>query len=100
MAQQLSCDICGDEAAAVMLTNLDTGDVQAFGGACLPVFFGHASAAAMDAGVHKGLPQKCQTCRRIHERMTLAAKPDDVSRETPAEAVAATDEPGQAVDAG
>ena len=35
-------------------------------------FYGQSVLQVMDAGDHKGLPQKCQACRRIHERMTVA----------------------------
>lgn len=73
MAQPISCDICQEENAVQMLSNLVTGEVIAMGPACLPVFYGQSALAVMDAGEHKGLPQKCQACRRVHERMTLAA---------------------------
>ena len=75
MAQQIACDICGSEQAAQMLTNLETGEVLAMGPACMPVFYGQSVLQVMDAGEHKGLPQKCQACRRIHEQMTLIMRP-------------------------
>jgi hypothetical protein len=75
MAQPVYCDICGQEQAVQMLTNLETGETIAMGPGCLPVFYGQSTLAVMDAGEHKGLPQKCQACRRVHERMTLTARP-------------------------
>jgi len=58
-----------------MLTNLQTGDVLAMGPACMPVFYGQSVLQVMDAGEHKGLPQKCQACRRIHEHMMMFTRP-------------------------
>jgi hypothetical protein len=75
MAQPIACDICSGENAVQMLTNLTTGEVLCMGPACLPVFYGQSVLGVMDAGEHKGLPQKCQACRRVHERMTLAGRP-------------------------
>ena len=79
MAQPITCDVCNGEQAVQLLSNLETGEVLALGPGCLPVFYGQSVLAMMDAGEHKGLPQKCQACRRVHERMTLAvaaAAPD------------------------
>lgn len=93
MAQPIACDICQEENAVQMLSNLVTGEVIAMGPACLPVFYGQSALAIMDAGEHKGLPQKCQACRRVHERMTLAARPaapeDAASAPAPDDAPAA-----------
>lgn len=75
MAQAIACDICGAEQAIQMLTNLQTGEVLAMGPACMPVFYGQSVLQVMDAGEHKGLPQKCQACRRVHEHMTLLTRP-------------------------
>jgi hypothetical protein len=86
MAQPIECDICREEPAAQMLTNLETGETIAAGAACLPVFYGQSVLTLMDAGEHKGLPQKCQACRRVHERMTLTADPANV-RAQPAAAL-------------
>ena len=58
-----------------MLTNLQTGEVLAMGPGCMPVFYGQSVLQVMDAGEHKGLPQKCQACRRVHEHMTLLTRP-------------------------
>lgn len=69
MAQQIACDICAEEVAIQMLTNLTDGSVLAMGPACLPQFYGHSALTVMDAGEHKGPAGKCQACRRMHERM-------------------------------
>lgn len=58
-----------------MLTNLSTGEVLAMGASCMPVFYGQSVLQVMDAGEHKGLPQKCQACRRVHEYMTMLTRP-------------------------
>lgn len=75
MAQSIGCDICAAEEAIQMLTNLSTGEVLAMGPACMPVFYGQSVLQVMDAGDHKGLPQKCQACRRVHEYMTMLTRP-------------------------
>lgn len=75
MAQSIGCDICGAEEAVQMLTNLSTGEVLAMGASCMPVFYGQSVLQVMDAGEHKGLPQKCQACRRVHEYMTMLTRP-------------------------
>lgn len=83
MAQQLTCDICGQEPGAQMLTNLADGSVLVMGAACLPVFYGQSVLLVTDAGEHKGPAGKCQACRRVHEQMTTPVAPiGDVSRET------------------
>lgn len=75
MAQQIACDICAEEVAIQMLTNLTDGSVLAMGPACLPQFYGHSALTVMDAGEHKGPAGKCQACRRMHERMTTPVAP-------------------------
>jgi hypothetical protein len=70
MAQQLPCDICNDEPALQMVTNLTDGSVLTMGANCLPGFYGQSALMVMDAGEHKGPAGKCQACRRMHERMT------------------------------
>lgn len=75
MAQQLSCDICHDEPAVQMLTNLQDGTVLVMGAGCLPVFYGQSALMVMGAGEHAGPPTKCQACRRTHERMTTPVAP-------------------------
>jgi hypothetical protein len=99
MAQQLACDICGGEEAVQMLTNLATGDVMTLGRACLPAFYGQSVLSVMDAGEHAGPANKCQACRRVHEKMTTPVAPlADVSRET-SEPDAAPPPPGDVADA-
>ena len=75
MAQAIACDICSAEEAIQMLTNLQSGEVLAMGPACMPVFYGQSVLQVMDAGEHKGLPQKCQACRRVHEHMMMLTSP-------------------------
>lgn len=75
MAQPLTCDICQAEPAVQMLTNVQTGDVMMIGIGCAPVFYGQSLSLVLDAGEHKSIPSKCQTCRRIHEHMTTPAVP-------------------------
>lgn len=75
MAQSIACDICQQEEAVQMLTNLTDGSVLAMGPACLPQFYGHSALTVMDAGEHKGPAGKCQACRRMHERMTTPVTP-------------------------
>ena len=64
-----------------MLTNLATGEVLAMGAGCMPVFYGQSVLQVMDAGEHKGLPQKCQACRRVHEYMTMLTRPAAVPQD-------------------
>ena len=78
MAQPIACDICSQEEAVQMLTNLTDGSVLAIGPACMPAFYGHSVLAVLDAGEHKGPAGKCQACRRTHERMTTPVTPLDV----------------------
>jgi hypothetical protein len=75
MAQQLGCDYCGSEPAALMMTNLADGTVVTVGAACLPVFFGGALLGVIGSDGHAGPPTKCQACRRTHERMTTPVAP-------------------------
>lgn len=85
MAQSLPCDICQQEEAVQMLTNLTDGSVLTMGAACLPHFYGHSALATMDAGTHKGPAGKCQACRRMHERMTTPVAPLDVEPAAPSD---------------
>lgn len=99
MAQALACDICGDEEAVQMLTNLATGVVMTLGPNCLPAFYGQSVLIAVNAGEHAGPAGKCQACRRVHERMTTPVAPiADVSRET-SEPDATAPPPGDVADA-
>jgi hypothetical protein len=84
MAQQLPCDLCGEEAAVVMFNNLADGSAMTVGAACLPQFFGGALLGAIGSDGHAGPPTKCQACRRTHERMTTPVAP--LAAEAPAEA--------------
>lgn len=84
MAQPINCDICADEPAVQMLTNLATGDVMSLGAACLPLFYGQSALLAIEAGDHAGPAGKCQACRRFHERMTTPVTP--MTADTPAPA--------------
>lgn len=75
MAQQLPCDICREEIAVQMLTNLATGDTMTLGPSCLAQFYGQSVLTLLEAGYHKGPAGKCQACRRFHEQMTLPTAP-------------------------
>ena len=75
MAQQIACDICGQENAVQMLTSFADGATFAVGPACTPVFYGQLALQAFDAGDHKGPASKCQACRRFHEQMTTPVAP-------------------------
>jgi hypothetical protein len=44
MAAPISCDLCGQENAQVMQTNVENGDVIAVGLNCLPIFYLTAAA--------------------------------------------------------
>lgn len=83
MAQQISCDICQQEVAVQMLTNLQDGSVLAMGPACLPTFYGQSVLMVMDAGGHSGPAGKCQACRRVHERMTTPVTPIGINEPGP-----------------
>lgn len=39
MAQQLACDLCGQENAELVITNANNGDVIAVGPSCVVVFY-------------------------------------------------------------
>lgn len=100
MAQPLICDVCGQEEAYQMITNLQSGEVLALGPACIPMFYGQAALASIGAGDHAGPAGKCQACRRFHEAQTtpvapLAVPADDQNDHTdePADDTAAADAP-------
>lgn len=78
MAQTLNCDVCGEENAVQMLTDLTDGTSIAIGAACIPMFLGQAVLTVMGAGDHKGPANRCQACRRVHERMTTPVAPLEV----------------------
>jgi hypothetical protein len=82
--QQQYCDICQEEPAAQMLSNMESGTVMTLGLNCLPVFYEQSIRTLLEAGEHKGPASKCQACRRVHEKITTpVAQIGDVSRETP-----------------
>lgn len=87
MAAQLTCDVCREEPAGQILTNVETGDTMTLGQACLMVFYHQSLLTLLEAGEHTKIPSKCQTCRRVHEHMTLAYNPpaDTETTETPAD---------------
>lgn len=75
MAQQLTCDICQEEPAVQMLTNITDGNVMMLGGACAPTFYSMSLQLAMGLAEHSGPPTKCQTCKAIHAQMTGTVTP-------------------------
>jgi hypothetical protein len=75
MANQYPCDICHEEPAVQMLTNLGDGTTVMLGAGCLPVFYAQSTLSMLNAGEHKSIPSKCQACRRVHEHMTTPAHP-------------------------
>lgn len=81
MAQQLPCDYCGAEEAALMMNSLTDGSVVTVGAACLPLFFAGALHGSIGVGGHAGPPTKCQTCRTIHQMMDGATVPASTSLE-------------------
>jgi hypothetical protein len=83
MAQPIACDLCGEENAAVMQTNLVDGSSMAVGPACLPMFFGGGLLGVIGSDQHAGPPTKCQACRRIHERMTTPVAPISLPADPP-----------------
>lgn len=50
MAQSIACDLCGDESAVLMQTNLANGDSIAIGQACL-ITFSLANALSFSEGI-------------------------------------------------
>ena len=78
MAKPINCDLCGEEEAVLMQTSLADGSSLAVGPACLFVFFAGGALGIIESGPHTGAGTKCQACRRVHERMTLAAQPPAV----------------------
>lgn len=84
MAQQLPCDLCGEETAVVMMNNLADGGSMTVGPRCLPGFFGGALLGAIGSDGHAGPPTKCQACRRTHERMTTPVAPLSIPAADPA----------------
>lgn len=75
MAQPLTCDLCGEEAAILLQQNLTDGSSVTVGPACLHLFFGGALLGVIGSDGHAGPPTKCQACRRSHERMTTPVAP-------------------------
>ncbi len=75
MAADIPCDLCGEEAAVVLMNNLVDGGTMAVGSLCAPMFFGGAMLGAIGSDAHAGPPTKCQACRRVHERMTTPVAP-------------------------
>ena len=84
MAQQLPCDLCGEETAVVMMNNLVDGGSMTVGPQCLPGFFGGALLGAIGSDGHAGPPTKCQACRRTHEHMTTPVAPISIPAADPA----------------
>ena len=84
MAQQLPCDLCGEETAVVMMNNLADGGSMTVGPQCLPGFFGGALLGAIGSDGHAGPPTKCQACRRTHEHMTTPVAPLSIPAADPA----------------
>lgn len=82
MAPQLPCDVCREEVAVQMLTNLATGDTMTLGPSCLAQFYGQSVLTLLEAGYHKGPAGKCQACRRFHEQMTLPVAPAAVAEDS------------------
>lgn len=78
MAQILPCDLCSQEEAVIMMTNLANGDVVTVGNSCSIQFFGGALLGVIGSDGHAGPPTKCQACRRTHERMTTPVTPISV----------------------
>lgn len=96
MAQQLPCDLCADEQAVVMMSNLVDGQVMTVGARCLPQFFGGALLGAIGSDGHAGPPTKCQACRRTHERMTTPVAPIGTAEpDSPAETTEAIEQPSE-----
>jgi hypothetical protein len=85
MAPAITCDLCGEETAALMQTSLVDGSVLAVGGSCLPLFFGGALLGSIGSDGHAGPPTKCQACRRSHERMTTPVAPLSAVDDPPAD---------------
>lgn len=83
MAQQLVCDLCGEENAVVMFNNLTDGTAMTVGAFCLPTFFGGAMLGSIGSDPHAGPPTKCQACRRVHERMTTPVAPISIPAPEP-----------------
>jgi hypothetical protein len=75
MAANIPCDLCGEEAAVVLMNNLIDGGTMTVGATCLPQFFSGALIGALGIESHAGAPTKCQTCRIIHAQMTTAVIP-------------------------
>ena len=48
MAQPIACDLCGQENAVLMQTNIGNGDVIAIGGSCMVTFLLSTAATILD----------------------------------------------------
>lgn len=48
MAQAIACDLCGQETAVLMQTNIENGDVIAIGGSCMVTFLLSTAATILD----------------------------------------------------
>jgi hypothetical protein len=48
MAQAMGCDLCGQENAILLQTNIDNGDVIAIGGSCMVTFLLSTAATILD----------------------------------------------------
>lgn len=84
MAQPIACDICGEETAVQMLSNLETGGTMALGPACAVGFYGQLLSETLGVGPHDKPAGKCQACRRLHERVTTPDKPAEPAEVDPA----------------
>lgn len=94
MAQALACDICQQEPAAQLLTNVENGQVMALGIGCLPVFYSQSLLTLLGSDGHTKIVSKCQACRRVHEQMTVLPAPeDDTNPIEPAEPALTPDVP-------
>jgi hypothetical protein len=103
MAQAMGCDLCGQETAILLQTNIDNGDVVAIGGSCMVTFLLSTAATILEdmPADHRG--RYAEIIRPVTEQLAnhvVAADAADAAAAAAGEPVAADRQPGEHPDQG
>ena len=70
MAQALTCDLCGQENAQLVITNSDNGDVMAVGPSCVVVFYLTAAGEMLSMMPAENVAAYASMLAPVVERLT------------------------------
>jgi hypothetical protein len=79
MAQAIRCDLCGQENAVLMQTNIDNGDVIAIGGSCMVTFLLSTAATILDEMPADHVGQYAEIIAPVVSLLTLHAPAAEVA---------------------